>query len=272
MMILIVVPVWQDNAAHAENLLDLIYKQSGRLTRGHVLLAIAAGVHVEMRERLRISASLAFVGVHELEIRPLADAKLPKTAWVNSVFRQCAEHIKAIYHWPFLWLEPDTTPVRADWMVALERAYHSQPKGFFGTQMKVMTPEGKPPVFFMARCGVYPPSAIDDYPVTEFRAPYELAVAPKVIPRLTATKLIQQLAIHTEADLDKVRDDAILVHGDKQGLLLRKIAALGDVEPAGEPVKTTTTVTSPTAPPVAPRKRRHSMTLVEEPLTSEEPL
>jgi hypothetical protein len=54
---------------------------------------------------------------------------------------------------------------------------------------------------------------------------------------MTATKAIQQTSILTEADLSKVRPDALLVHGDKHGYYLRSRTINKQVEPRFDDVK-----------------------------------
>ena len=91
----------------------------------------------------------------------------------------------------------------------------------------------------MARVGCYPANAAMKMFAQDGKAAIELLAAHVVGPRMTPTKLIQPLLIHEDADLDKVRPDAVLVHGDKQGKLLQKInnqLTDLDYEPAGETV------------------------------------
>ncbi len=220
-MILITIPFWQDNSAQCEQLLDFIFAQNDRQQlRAHVLLVNAPGVDKEMVERIKISAEVAFTGVHQLEIRALADDRAPKYKAVNNVFTQSATHIHKCFRWPFCWFEPDTVPTGAGWLPRLVAAYGSQPKVYFGPRLKIETP-GKPDAFLMARTAVYPVNAITDMPASD--APFEIASAVNVFPKFTITKLIQQTVINNEGDLAKVREDAILVHGDKNGFLRRKL-------------------------------------------------
>jgi len=220
-MILITIPFWQDNSAQCEQLLDFIFAQNDRQQlRAHVSLVNAPGVDKEMVERIKISAEVAFAGVHQLEIRALADDRAPKYKAVNNVFTQSATHIHKCFRWPFLWLEPDTVPTGAGWLPRLVAAYGSQPKVYFGPRLKIETP-GKPDAFLMARTAVYPVNAITDMPASD--APFEIASAVNVFPKFTITKLIQQTVINNEGDLAKVREDAILCHGDKNGFLRRKL-------------------------------------------------
>lgn len=223
MKILTVIPFSADNAVQAEKLLDFKFMQANGNCRGHVLLVAAPDCHAEMRQRIKISAELSFIGVHELELRPLADPKALKTQQVNNAFRQSAQHIVENFNWPFFWCEPDCVPTRETSFVNLFDEYENQPKGYMGTQMKAISPEQKE-MFFMARNGIYPQRAFIDLFAGDIpRGPFEIVCGDIVAPKMTANKLIQQTSIVTAADLSKVRMDALFVHGDKGGHLLAKL-------------------------------------------------
>lgn len=224
MNILVTIAYHAGNAAQTEKLLDHIYQLNSRHAYGHVLLAPAPDVHAEARQRIQISAELAFAGVHVLDLRPLSDPKLPKVAHVNSAFRQVAQHVCDNFTWSFLWIEPDCVPTSGIWLADCEMCYANQPKAYFGTQMKALT-ESKKENFFMARVGIYPKDAVKDIFTAEFKAPFELMAAPAILPKFTATKKIQQTAILNADDVSKVRHDAVIVHGDKHGHLLDKLVA-----------------------------------------------
>lgn len=219
MKLLITIPVWTDNAAQCEKLLDHIFALADRLPYGHILLALGADVHAEMKERLRISAKLAFEGVHELEIRSLSEKNSPKSAWATSAFRQIGLDVDLKFRWPFLYMEPDCVPMTRDWHRNLEQSYNSQPKPFMGTQMKTGATEPARELIFMARVGVYPQNALHYLKNTQ--GPFELANANVIKPLMTPTKLIQQTLIYNQQELTRIREDAVLIHGDKSGLVLQ---------------------------------------------------
>ena len=238
-MILTVIPFWKDNAAQTEQLLEFVFAQNDRaIIPAHVLLVCPPTVDKEMLERIKISAELAFRGVHLLEVRPLSDDRAPKWKNANNVFTQAALHISKAFRWPFLWLEPDCVPLRRGWHSRLVLEYGTQPKHFFGARLKIEV-SGKPEMFIMARNGIYPVDAILDIPSAE--APFEISSAVKVFPKFMPTKLLQQLTIATTEDLAKVRADAIILHGDKQGILRRQLEASFIPQP-----------TNPVAIPIAP--------------------
>jgi hypothetical protein len=190
--------------------------------KGHLLLCHDVGVHAENRERIKISAGLAFEQVYPLEIRRLADGNAPKSAKINNAFYQVAQHVSDTYLWPFLWLEPDCTPTCQDWMDKLWAQYANQPRAFFGNRMQYQLKD-KDPQQFMARVGIYPQNAITILPRIEAANPFELVSGKVVAPKLTPTKLIHQLAIKGAEDAAKVRPEALIVHGDKNQILLNSV-------------------------------------------------
>lgn len=225
MNILPIIAYHAGNATQCEALLDHLYQQHCKANGkkfGHLLLAHDAGVHAENRERCLISARLAFENVNSLEVRTLSDPSAPKFKRTNSAFRQVAESVESDFRWPFLWLEPDCTILRLNWLEELEADYAAQPRPFFGAQMKAMLKDNKE-LQFMARVGVYPNDTHTRlFAEPEMNGPFEIALASRIAPRMTATKDFQQLNIKGDEDLAKVRDNALLVHGDKSQILLKK--------------------------------------------------
>ena len=191
MNILIAMSYHAGNAAQTERLLDLIYQQR-KIPRGHILLSVAQDVHAEMKKRVEISAEMAFEGVYSMELRPLADQAATKNMQVNNAFRQTAEFIRMRFTWPFLWMEPDTVPMMANWLEQLQCEYQMQPKQYFGSQMKAIN-KAEQEQIFMARTGIYPNVALpEDFPMD--KASFEINAGQHIYERLTPTKRIQQLS------------------------------------------------------------------------------
>ena len=225
-----------DNAVQAEKLLDYLHHSYSGIHNA-ILLAASADVHGELRERIKISAGLAFKRVYEMELNPMADPQSAKFIQINNAFRQTSEYIYKNFVWPFLWLEPDCVPVYGGALIDLAKQYDEQPKGYFGTQMKILN-EAKEERFFMARVGFYPNNAHAQIFTPEIqRGPFEIAAGDSIHPRMTATKAIQQTSILTETDLSKVRPDALLVHGDKHGHYIRSRPINKPVKPRFDEVK-----------------------------------
>jgi hypothetical protein len=218
--IIIALAYHQENAPQCEKLLDFIYKLNDRRQTGHIVLANDSAVHAENKNRIKISAELAFEGVHQLDIRPLADINANKILRVNNAFRQVAQFIEDGFHWPFLWLEPDCTPVDKEWFAKLCFEYVTQPRSYMGSRMRVAVKEGDGQMF-MARTSIYPANTASQLPKgVDIKAPFEIMSGPVVVPKMAITKKIQQLVIKSQDDISKVRPDAILVHGDKNQILM----------------------------------------------------
>lgn len=221
-MILTTLSFCVNDAAQADQLLEFVFAQNGRKQLpGHVLLAHTPDVDKELLARIKISAELAFAGIHTFEVKPLADKVAPKWKCCNNAFKQVANHVAKEFREAFLWLEPDCVPQKAGWLEKLNAIYEAQPKHYLGNRMK-MVQQGKD-IFFMARSAIYANNAATDY--QELDMPFEIAMANRVMPKMTVEKLFQQLVIQHGADLTNVRTDAWLIHGDKQGILLREIEA-----------------------------------------------
>ena len=229
--ILVALPYCKDNAAQAERLLDHIYHIEGKRKQAHhIVIAHHADVHAEMRQRIRMSAEIAFAGVHVLEIRKLAGDRPFKFQEIYSAFMQCVQGLNQ-FTWPWLYLEPDCSPLKAGWLDALATAYANQPKRYLGLELKAMSPDGQSVTHhFISRTAIYPANAVMDLvsPQEQHNLP-EHRFNHVIYPKASTTKLIQQARITTVDDLAKLRPDAVLVHGDKNGLALEQ--ALPPVKP-----------------------------------------
>jgi len=260
MNLIFALTVSNQNSAQAEKLLDFIFHNGGK--EGFLAIGLYTDLHDEMKSRIRISANLAFDTVEEFEVRPLAEATPLLPAISNNAFRQASKHIENVYHWPFMWLESDCVPTASDWRKKIATGYHNQPKHFFGSRMMVQPKDAtKAPLYFMARVGVYPNNAASRLALNQEMF-YEIASGPAVAPRLTSSKLFQQVQILTEADIANVRSDAILVHGDKHGILLKHSEGLS---PKEQPI-VINVVTEPqaTKEPVADKPKRVTRRMLRE--------
>lgn len=218
--LVVVIPYSSNDCVLAERLLDFIYALNGKRAIGHVLLVAAAEVHEEMRTKVSISAKIAFEEVSET-ICPVPNQKQQynKAQYANQLFRHAARYVQGHFRWPFLWCEPDCVPTKPDWIAQLGSSYDSQPKRYLGSHMK----QGER--LFMARVGVYHPGASSELDkFCEGEVGFNTTQAAElVIPKCSKTKLIQQLSFSGEHDIEKVRPDAVLVHGDKTGVLIEHL-------------------------------------------------
>jgi hypothetical protein len=226
MKLLFVITLTNDDAEAVEKLLDYIRAISGK--QGRLVLGILSDVHEEMKSRVRISAGLAFDHVYEVPVNPLADRGALPTTKENNLFRQMARYLSENFHWPFLWLTSQCTPTAPDWRQMLSEAYENQPHSYFGNRMKIKpkVPPDAPEIFFMAKVGIYPSNASDQVtsPVDN-PMPIEIASGRTINPRLGICKQIHQVNINGESDLISIREEALLVTGDKLGLLRAQVKA-----------------------------------------------
>lgn len=229
--ILVMLPYCKDNAPQAERLIDGIYHLEGKQKQTHhIVIAHHADVHEEMRQRIKMSAEIAFAGVEVLEIRKLSGERPFKFQEIYSAFMQCAQSLNQ-FIWPWLYLEPDCSPLKTGWLDTLATAYFNQPRRYLGLELKAMAPDGKSVTHnFISRTAIYPANAVLDLvsPSEQQNLP-EHRFSHVILPKASTTKLIQQARITTADDLAKLRPDAVLVHGDKNGLALEQ--ALQMVKP-----------------------------------------
>ncbi len=216
--LLVVLGVSANDAIQGERLLDLIAIQNNKQPRGHLLIAAAPDLHGETTTKLRIAAEVAFESVELLAVPWPAVAHTSKTEAVNYLWWSAATHAARCYQWPFLWMEPDCVPLLAEsWLTALERAYYQQPKRYLGSILA--SQDGK--TRSLSRVAIYPRGAGGEF--KEFcagKVPFEMAAASMIVPRAEKTKLLQQLAFTAETDRKLIRDNAVLLHSDKQAVLL----------------------------------------------------
>jgi hypothetical protein len=197
----------------AEQWLDFVFLQNGRVARGPILLVCAGDVHAELEARVRIAAQVAFEQVDLHRVRLTAGNN--KTAAVNAQFRAAAEYVSKTYRLPWVWLEPDAVPLKAGWLQAMASAYYGQAKRFCGSWLKSNN-------LFLARIAIYPPDAFAD--LAGFcgdKTPFNMVGGDFIIPRSTKTSLVQECGGYHEGVA--VREGAVLLHADKAGVKLSEL-------------------------------------------------
>lgn len=217
MNLLITIPCHLGDAAQSDRLITEIYHINNKRPQGNALIAFAPDVHAELRETIRISARLAFVSFEELELRAMAEPTNQKWILVNSVFRQVSQHVYSNCKTPFLWLEPDCIPTKAGWLDTLSETYCSQHRLNMGNHLVLRNGESE--LRFMGRVGIYDSNTALKVATFFDRGPFERTSGPTMVPATTKTRLIQQVLIQTVEDISKVWPEAVLVHGDKKGIL-----------------------------------------------------
>ena len=188
---LVVLSFCADDSQKAENLLDFIFALNGKKSSGHILLVAANGVHAEPKERIKISAQLAFETMEIIELPAFEGDKVKK---IGGAFKVVASHIYFNYRCNFIWLEPDCTPTTPKYLTRLLALYDNQIKRFLGGY----------------RVAIFPNDSHN-----MVGRPMDFA--------LTRTDAIQEIAINSESDLPKVSKEALLVHGDKSQILLNSL-------------------------------------------------
>jgi hypothetical protein len=205
MNLLVVIPFNALDSAMAESLCDWIYQLSDRKQSGSCLLIAYANVHEEAQVKVKCAAEVAFEHV-ELSVAPEISSS-SKVDRIKHLFRFAADYIIKNYRLSWLWLEPDCVPLKKDWLEQLASAYESQPKRYLGAYMKMADDK-----FFLARISVYPTDTIKD-----------LAASTPLVSLATKTRLTQEIKYNHGTDLDKIREDAILLHSDKSGQLIKHL-------------------------------------------------
>lgn len=207
------------DAPQAERLLDLIAAMRGRKPEGTILLVAAPDTHAESHKRIQIAAKVAFELVAFLPIGWPENAPKSKEAGTNWIFREAARFIGTNYRTPFLWLEPDSIPLRPSWLAEISTAYDRQIKRCMGAWLG--NPAGSK---FMDRVGVYPADYHQDINSADLDGgPLNFQAGETLIRKASKSKLFQVLTIDALTADEKIREDAAVIHGDKQGILLSRL-------------------------------------------------
>lgn len=204
-----------NDAVQAEALCDYMALLKNKQPTGYLLLAFNHDVHAEMQTRIRIAAEIGFETV-DVFVCPKYDGHKGKAEAVNYFFQKVAGHLARTYKLPYFWFEPDCVPLTADWLQNLSDVYCEQPKLYMGS---ILSDAEKRKC--IGRVGVYPRGAAQDLqPHFEAKHPFEIAAGEPLVAKTSKTRLIQMLPILDPKDREKVRPDAVLLHGDKSGILL----------------------------------------------------
>ena len=223
--ILVVIPFSANDGVLAEHLCDYIFLLAKRVQKGHALLVVAADVHAEMRTKVELAAKVAFETVEVVSAPAIISQN--KHTHVNTLFRAAAETVSKRYRIPWLWLEPDAVPLKANWLKAITEAHYAQPRRYSGSWLKATD-------LFLARIAVYPPDAIGD--LDEFLKPnmnFNMSAGTKIIPASTKTRMCQELAYYEESTT--LNPEAVILHSDKRAVLLTKLR--DEIEQAAKPKK-----------------------------------
>ena len=129
---------------------------------------------------------------------------------------------------PFLWLEPDCVPLRADWLDAIERHYIESGKPFLGTTFER---RGRN---YLHSNAVYP-AHVERYNhalLYAVRTPVESVAPLRTLIQTQLTGLIQHVYVGPDGQpptfpdvgsLDMLRSGAVLWHRCKDGTLIDRL-------------------------------------------------
>lgn len=240
MNILTVIACHNSDCIRAERLIDQIFALNRKEQKGHVLLVFAPSVPQENRDKVRISAEVVFKSaaiinaVFTKDIENQASVGNTHIPFVATMMFQAAEYISKNCRTPWLWLEPDSLPLKSGWMEKIVETYESQPMRYMAGHLKRLDKDGKE-IFSISRMGVYPNDAVKDF---EAANRLNAGVEFFVFHMSSKCRLFQNTTIEHEGDLTKLRPDAVLAHSDKRAVLVDVIVKdfnKRDSLPLGEP-------------------------------------
>lgn len=266
---LVTIPYCQKDSHLARRLINWIGKLSPKLGPHCCLLAADSAVPHQLKVELQDLAKAIFYNV-ETAIIPVSveDAGWPKAA--NAMFRIASLHVQECYRLPWLWMEPDCTPLVPSWLDELSLHYTRCPKLIMGTKIRADQPP-LPPIH-VAGCAVYPPTiATALKPFTEGPMAFDIANAAYAVPRTHDTPLIHHHygtmelpptfksakvpgdPINT-CTLDFIHKGAVVFHRCKDGTLIDVLEKQQHSSP--EPVAETSAAPPPTQGKRSPGRPR----------------
>jgi hypothetical protein len=226
----------QDRALQTANWIH----QLGTVEKHQLLLVHDRFTDPETGKEIETTLKGAFRHVVRMPLREGA----PGVKGMNLLFRRAVRQVAASEAGPFLWMNPDSIPLREGWLDAIEVAYRMLPKGkkFLGCYQTDSVPR-------MAAVGVYPQDCEVHAPnlVMADANPFHFNAAPQVVPKMAHTDLIVD---SFNPAIGNFPDSAVLWHGSddcKDGSLIEDLEALLPagfltplpiVEPKQEPEKT----------------------------------
>lgn len=232
---IVVLPFCAADTAAAGRLLEWIRDLGGAKTF-RVLLVADAGVHWGHAVELAQLAEQVFAKVN------LITNGESVIDWIKgpaSLFYEAARWIETSNPQPWLWLETDCVPLRANWLDLIEAEYRQQKKPFMGVVYE-KSPTDSPslPQVNFSGVAVYPGDAwtrlqqFKDSPLN-----FDIAFNPAVVPEAAHTGLIQHFwgqpnlpptfaewktpasPINT-FQLSNLQAGAVLFHRNKDGTLI----------------------------------------------------
>lgn len=265
MNILTVIPTHAGDCLRAEKLIDQLFALNRKEQKGHCLLVLAPSVPQENRDKLRISAEVAFKSV-TLFTPELQRELKEKPEFIGAMLAKTSLFIAKTFRSPWLWLEPDCLPLCCGWLERIADAYNDQPMRYMGGHLK----HGE--AIALSRIAVYPPDTVRDLEAAAgMQIPFEFYAKDLS----SKSRLFQTVNLSSSTDAHLIRPDAVLAHSDKAGIHIEKIVSNATREaeyaapPIQIPITVTTEVTQKDQPATqAPKKRgRPPKVFTPEPAT-----
>lgn len=236
--LLVVLPYCEKDAGLAKELLTWIKELGPEPKHPAILLVADEVVPRETMVALNTLAKESFTHANTIAAH-VPPSRQGWPAGANVLFHEACKEVADCYKWPWLWLEPDSVPLRSLWLDDLTFEYHLSPKKYVGAFVHSEQPN-LPPVH-MAGVGMYPPEAFQS--LRQFCAgesAFDMAMADYVVRHATPTDLIQNHwgeqglpPTFTDASqgpanavtLDFLRPGAVLFHRCKDGSLINLLRA-----------------------------------------------
>lgn len=145
----------------------------------------------------------------------------PVEGWIpgsSSLFFTAANHCQK-NGVPFLWLEPDTTPLKPHWLDQIGIEYSLKSKPFMGHIYKCDQPDM--PKVLLSGIAVYPHDAFSRLKAwRDSPLPFDVATAYVTVPESAHTDLVQH---YWGIGIPPINPAAVLFHRDKHGVLMKRI-------------------------------------------------
>lgn len=225
-----------------KNLLRWVLKQNGGVQLPNTILLFGDGaLSREQRAEVKTIAMDSFMDVRSYPVHVETSMQKWPTG-PNLMFLQAMRTCQENFRDSWLWLEPDSTPLKAGWLQTLEKAYYGQPSRYFGTWSVRGQGSSELPERWMSGVGVYPNDAFTELAVfCGSEKPFDVVANTVTSSRLRETDLIQQywgtkdvpptfgpvsIAGTNILGASELRPEAVLFHRVKDGSLIRVLSGI----------------------------------------------
>ena len=230
---LAVIPFHPGDVHLAQDLLRWIEDLGGCPNHEALLIADRTTQWSKCLEVLQ-SAQRSFNKVHFQATESEYNFGWPQAA--NAMFKLAAKWVEEKHHSHWLWLEPDSAPLKQGWLDTLDAAYKASGKRFLGNIYRSHNPNIPYPV--LSGVAVYPPNcAHDAAEATSGIAAFDVRLSQKLDGDMASTNLIQWMwgekreiaprfaEVNTPGTeifcLKQLHPEAVIWHRCKDGSLIR---------------------------------------------------